>query len=60
MNSDIYYLRSSCVLYLNYDIIGIAESHLLGDSVLELDGYRWYGFNRAHIHKKLQNLGPVE
>ena len=33
-----------------FDILGVAETHLIQDSTLDLDGYRWFGFNRQNIH----------
>ena len=33
------------------DIVGIAETHLLGNNVLYLEGYTWFGYNRMNIHK---------
>ena len=44
-------LRSSCVINSSIDIIGIAETHLLGRNVLHLDGYTWFGYNRTNIHR---------
>lgn len=37
---------------MNLDLIGIAESHLKGSKVLEVDGYQWYGNNREDTHKR--------
>lgn len=49
-NSDNYYLRSLCVNELGLDILGIAETHLVNDNMIELEGYRWFGNNRKVIH----------
>lgn len=49
-NSVNFNLRSQCVLDNDFDILGIAESHLLNDDILQLDGYTWFGFNRNNIH----------
>jgi len=31
-------------------IVGIAETHLVNDSVINVDNYEWFGNNRKHIH----------
>jgi len=31
-------------------IVGIAETHLVNDSVINMDNYQWFGNNRKHIH----------
>ena len=36
--------------HLDVDIIGIADTHLTGDTQLELSGYKWFGNNRKHLH----------
>ncbi len=35
---------------MDLDILGLAETHLVGESVLDIDGYRWYGHNRTKLH----------
>ena len=35
--------------YLDLNIIGIAETHLLSGQVIEIDGYSWFGNNRNDI-----------
>ena len=45
-------MRSASALNCDFDILGIAETHLLNDTVLDLDGYRWFGHNRAIKHKR--------
>ena len=30
--------------------MGIAETHLVNDSVINVDNYEWFGNNRKHIH----------
>ena len=35
---------------MNFDIIGIAETHLTGKNTLQLDGYKWFGNNRKNLH----------
>ena len=39
-----------CLKHLDLDIIGIAETHLTGSDVLEVQDYQWFGSNRQHIH----------
>ena len=51
-DSDNYLLRESCLLKCDLDILGIAETHLLQDSVLDLKDYHWFGLNRTIIHKR--------
>ena len=45
-------IRKECLDSLNLDIIGVAESHLLGQNSLEIDGYKWFGNNRKSVHTK--------
>lgn len=47
-------IRSSCVINSSLDILGIAETHLLSNNILTLDGYTWFGYNRQIIHKMLE------
>ena len=35
---------------MNFDIVGIAETHLINKQELELRNYVWYGHNRRNIH----------
>lgn len=49
---DNYILRESCLLKCDLDILGIAETHLLHDNVLQVEGYKWFGLNRTIIHKR--------
>ncbi|CAC5396569.1 unnamed protein product [Mytilus coruscus] len=30
--------------------VGLAETHLVGQSVVDIEGYTWFGHNRKHIH----------
>ena len=39
--SDSYVLRSMCTYYVNVDILGVCETHLTGDSVIELPEVRF-------------------
>ena len=50
--TDSYILRKELVTYLDLDIIGIAETHLMNEKLLEIDGYTWFGNNRKNIHIK--------
>jgi hypothetical protein len=49
-SSDNHFIRSSCVNHLNLDIVGIAETHLMKNNVICMDGYRWFGQNRKALH----------
>lgn len=31
-------------------VVGIAESHLINDTIVDVNGYSWQGFNRKHFH----------
>ena len=48
-------MRASCILEENLDILAIAESHLLNEEVLNIDGYTWFGFNRENIHRNAKS-----
>lgn len=48
--TDNHFLREQCVNLRNFDILGLAETHLTDDNVLKLKGYQWYGHNRKKIH----------
>ena len=49
-NSDNAILRSACIKALNLEIVGIAETHLLDNNTISVEGFRWYGQNRTSIH----------
>jgi hypothetical protein len=49
--SDNFILRSKCIFFLNTDIIGVAETQLMGQDVLNLENYTLYGNNRKQIHR---------
>lgn len=36
---------------IDADITSICETHLPGNSVIEIDNYNWIGFNRPEIHR---------
>ena len=31
--------------------MGLAETHLVGTDIIEIEGYKWYGQNRKNAHK---------
>ena len=37
---------------MNLDIIGLAETHLIGNNALVLPGYVWFGQNRRILHRR--------
>lgn len=41
-------LKGKICLYGDPDVICVSETHLAQDEAIDLDGYRWYGFNRPH------------
>ena len=43
-------LRTEIILSLNADIISCNETHLKDDTVLHMDGYTWFGYNRQYQH----------
>ena len=43
-------LRKSCFEFLNYDILGLSETHFTNDNKIELPGFKWYGRNRKNNH----------
>ena len=44
-------LRSSCITNSSCYIIGIAETHLLGNAVIHLDGDIRFGHKRNKMHR---------
>ena len=52
VDSDNSSIREKCLLSLDLDVIGIAETHLKNNDVLELTGYVWLGHNRKNTHIK--------
>lgn len=48
-------LRSHCIEFLNYDIIGIGETHLLGSTSIDLQGFTFFGNNRKFIHRNAKH-----
>ena len=35
---------------MNFDILGLAETHLIGDKGIVKTGYTWFGQNRKQLH----------
>ena len=57
-NSDNYILRSSCLTVADLQIIGLAETHLVGNDNIDFDGYHWFGNNRKlHVNAKVGSGG---
>ena len=52
---DKHLIRSKCIQEEKIDLIGIAESHLKGNSEISVDGFKWYGHNRTVLHKRAVN-----
>jgi exonuclease III len=50
--SDNYAIRVAGICVMDADIVGVAETHLRGNEVLDIPGYKWYGLNRKHIHRR--------
>ena len=45
-------IRKECLEALELDIIGIAETHLLKNNYINIEGFKWYGNNRKQIHRR--------
>ena len=43
-------IRRSIIDFLELDIVGIAESHLKGNEILNQPGFIWFGHNRQALH----------
>ena len=43
--------KMQCMRKLNLDIIALAETHLIGDSKVILDDFKWFGQNRRNLHR---------
>ena len=50
-------LREEIIRNVNSNIIGISETHLSGDDIIELDGYIWMGKNRKLVKKASGGVG---
>ena len=55
VDNDNFILRSECLLSSDIYILGVAETHLTSRNNLELDGFKWFGNNRKHIHKNARH-----
>ena len=49
-NSDKYRVRNAAVLHCNFDVCGIAETHLIGNDAPCMEGYAVFNHNRDSIH----------
>ncbi|CAG2196716.1 unnamed protein product [Mytilus edulis] len=45
-----WHVKPECVRYYNLHILGLAETHLTGNTGINIDGYTWFGLNRKEIH----------
>ena len=43
-------IRKESLEALDLDVIGIAETHLLQNNYIDVEGLKWYGNNRKQIH----------
>lgn len=50
--SDNHRVREAGIQHLDLDLIGIAETKLTGDNVLNIPGYTWFGHNRTALHAR--------
>ena len=48
-NNESVSFHENIVIQLNYDIFAISESHLRPNESITLNGYTWYGHNRAQL-----------
>ena len=46
---------ASCIYKRDLHIIGLAETHLIGENNINIDGYKWYGNNRKLLHVRARN-----
>ena len=49
-DSDKYDFLMSCIKHYNLHVVGMAETHLIGNRVVGVEGYQWFGLNRRQIH----------
>ena len=52
MNSDGYNIKTECIMSLNLDMVGLADSHLVNKKEMNFEGYTWFGQNRTGLHCK--------
>ena len=43
-------IKLSILNHFELDLIGLAETHLIGNSKVEIPGYTWFGQNRKSLH----------
>ena len=51
-DSDNFKSRENFLNTVNFDILAVAETHLVRDKELTVSGYKWFGQNRKTLHKK--------
>ena len=49
-NSDNYFIKTSVLEHLKLNLIGLAETHLIGNSKVKMSGYTWFGQNMTSLH----------
>ena len=52
--SDSFKLKEQIIKHMNFDVVGLTETHLLGGNSLRLPGYQWFGHNMTNIHRKVK------
>lgn len=55
VDTDNSIFRTACVNNKSLDIIGVAETHLRNENVIELANYIWFGHNRDNIHSRARS-----
>ena len=49
--NDEYDMRSAVIGFYGPDVVAVVESWLKGEDKLVVEGYKWFGNNRRHLHK---------
>ena len=49
--NDKYDMRSAVIGFYGQDVVAVVESSLKGEDELVVEGYKWFGNNRRHLHK---------
>ena len=49
---DVLDMRAKVVDLYRPDVIAVVETWLRGEEMIEVDGYRWVGWNRRGLHRK--------
>ena len=52
-------LRAEVINFYRPDIVALVKTWLKGDEEVVVDGYKWFGNNRKHLHRKAVR-GSVE